>query len=117
MKTIIGQDIPDKMLDNYLNSLVNKFFKILPIKESGEPSLNEFMRSLQAELIGSKQLIERLSSDSMYMSLISILQYMIDNECDTPVVKREVFKAISICKKLRKKYFGEEAPHEYVESL
>lgn len=108
MRTISGHDIPDKMLDNYLASLVNQFFKILPIKESGEPSLKEFMRSLQVELIGCKNLMERLSNDSVYLSLIAILQYLIDNECDVPIVKREVFKAISICKKLRMKYFGEE---------
>lgn len=106
MKTITGLDIPDKMLDNYLAALVNQFFKILPIKESGEPSLKEFMKSLQVELIGCGKLMEQLSNDSMYLSLAAILQYMIDNDCDTPVVKREVFKAISICKKLRKKYFG-----------
>lgn len=108
MRTTTGRNIPDKMLDNYLASLVNQFFKILPIKESGEPSLKEFMRSLQVELIGCKGLMERLSNDSTYLSLIAILQYMIDNDCDTPVVKREVFKAISICKKLRKKYFCKE---------
>lgn len=108
MRTTMDLDIPDKMLENYLTSLVNQFFKILPIKESGEPSLKEFMRSLQIELIGCEKLIAQLSNDSMYLSLIAILQYMIDNDCEIPVVKREVFKAISICKKLQKKYFGKE---------
>ncbi len=105
MRTTDGHDIPAEMVGNYLGGLVNQFFKILPIKESGEPSLNEFMRSLQAELIGCKGLMRCLNYDSMYMTLLSILQYMIDTDCDTQVVKREVFKAISICKKLRKKYY------------
>lgn len=104
MKTNNGCNIPTEMVSNYLGGLVNQFFKILPIKESGEPSLNEFMKSLQLELIGHKSLMRYLNHDSMYMTLLSILQYMIDNDCDTPVVKREVFKAISICKKLQKKY-------------
>lgn len=107
MKTVTGHEISNELLVNYLDTLVNQFFKILPIKESGEPSLKEFMRSLQVELIGCKALIEALSNDAMLLSLISILQYMIDNDCDTPVVKREVFKAISICKKLKKKYCDE----------
>ena len=94
MRTTNGYNIPTEMVGNYLGGLVNQFFKILPIKESGEPSLNEFMRYLKY--------------DSMYMALLSILQYLIDNDCDTPVVKREVFKAISICKKLREKYCGGE---------
>lgn len=107
MNTITGHEISNELLINYLDTLVNQFFKILPIKESGEPSLNEFMRSLQIELIGCSALAEALSNDAMLLSLISILQYMIDNDCDTPVVKREVFKAISICKKLKKKYCNE----------
>lgn len=107
MMTITGINIPDKMLDNYLDALINQFFKILPIRESGEPSLKEYMRSLQVEMLGCKSLIEQLHNDHMYLTLLSILQYLIDNDCEIPVVKREVFKAISICKKLRQKYCGE----------
>lgn len=108
MKTINSYDIPDTMLNNYLGGLVNQFFKILPIKESGEPSLNEFLKSFQAELLGFKCLMDQIGNDSMYLTLLSILQYMIDNDCDTHVVKREVFRAISICKKLQKKYCNTE---------
>lgn len=104
MITTNGYDVPAEMVDNYLNGLVNQFFKILPIKESGEPSLNEFMKSLQVELLGFKGLMAEVGNDSMYLTLLSILQYLIENDCDTPVVKREVFKAISVCKKLWSKY-------------
>ena len=104
MITTNGHDIPSEMVNNYLNGLVNQFFKILPIKESGEPSLNEFMKSLQVELLGFKGLMVEIGNDSMYLTLLSILQYLIENECETAVVKREVFKAISVCKKLRNKY-------------
>lgn len=104
MITTNGYDVPAEMVDNYLNGLVNQFFKILPIKESDEPSLNEFMKSLQVELLGFKGLMAEVGNDSMYLTLLSILQYLIENDCDTPVVKREVFKAISVCKKLRSKY-------------
>ena len=84
MRTTNGYNIPTEMVGNYLGGLVNQFFKILPIKESGEPSLNEFMRSLQVELLGHKGLMRYLKYDSMYI------------------------KAISICKKLREKYCGGE---------
>lgn len=104
MMTLNGYDVPTEMVDKYLGGLVNQFFKILPIKESGEPSLNEFMRSLQVELLGFKGLMAGIGNDSMYITLLSILQYLIENDCEKPVVKREVFKAISICKKLQKKY-------------
>ena len=108
MRTRDGHELPPALVGNYLDSLVNRFFKILPIKESGEPSLNEFMSSLQAELIGCRDLMEDLHHDAMYMSLLSVLQYLIDNDCDVKVVKREVFKSISLLKKLKQRYGGKE---------
>ena len=39
------------------------------------------------------------------MTLISILQYLIDTpDCPVQDVKREVFRAISICNKLKSRY-------------
>ena len=93
------------VLDNYLRSLINLFFKILPLKESGERSLETYMKSLQAELLGCNALVEVIHDDSMFLSLASILQYLIDNpDCDVVFVRREVLRAISICNKLREKY-------------
>lgn len=103
--TIIGVPISEELLHNYFRSLVNCFFKILPIRESGEDSLPVYMQSLQAELIGCKELIHVLNDDAGFLALISILQYLIDHpECSVREVKREVFKAISICNKLKAQY-------------
>lgn len=104
---MIGNSIHNKVLKNYLDTLVNNFFKILPIKESEEDTLDEYMKSLQIELIGCNSLLENTNYDSALLSLISILQYLIEHDCSVQVVKREVFKAISICKRLKKKYFEE----------
>ena len=93
------------MLNNYFRTLVNLFFKILPIWESGEGSLVTYMKSLQAELLGCRELIDAIHDDPLFVSLIAILQYLIDNpELETPVVKREVFRGISICNKIKERY-------------
>mgnify|MGYP006891094825 CR=1 FL=1 len=97
----------EKVLKNYFDSLVNSFFKILPIKESEEDTLTEYMQSLQLELIGCNSLFAGTSYDSALLSLIAILQYLIDNDCEMKVIRREVFKSIGICKMLKKKYFKE----------
>ena len=68
----------------------------------------KYMESLQREMIGCHDLIIALNNDELYLSLLSILQYLIDNDCDTGIVKTEVFKAINICKKLQRKYDAEE---------
>ena len=105
IQTKAGVPMDAMVLSNYLRTLINLFFKILPIWENGESSLDTYMRSLQVELIGCKELVDAINNDPMFLSLISILQYLIDNpSCPIPVVKREVFKAISICNKLKAKY-------------
>jgi hypothetical protein len=101
--------VSSAVLGNYLRNLINLFFKILPLKESGEPSLDTYMRSLQAELLGCNSLVETIHNDAMFLSLVSILQYLIDTpEVDVPFVRREVFKAISICNKLIRRYASEQ---------
>ena len=105
IQTKVGVPMDAMILSNYFSALINNFFKILPIKESGEKSLDTYMRSLQAELLGCKELIEAIHNDSLFLTLLSILQYLIDTpECEVSVVKREVFHAISICNKLKCKY-------------
>lgn len=111
MMTVVGKDIPDIMFEKYLSTLINQFFKILPLKETGEPSLNDYMCSLRLELIGNSLLITALNDDVDYLRLLAVLQSLIDCDCDTKVVKREVFKAINICKKLREKYFDRGVEH------
>ena len=91
-----------------LSVAIDKTKKILPIKESGEPSLNKYMQSLQREMLGCQNLIIALNNDELFLSLLAVLQYLIENDCDTSTVKCEVFKAINICKKLQKKYSIEE---------
>ena len=108
MMTIRNIELPDKVVQKYLKALIGQFYKILPIKESGEPSLNKYMQSLQREMLGCQNLIIALNTDELFLSLLAVLQYLIENDCDTSTVKCEVFKAINICKKLQKKYSIEE---------
>ena len=110
IKTTAGVPMDAMILKNYFRTLINLFFKILPIWESGESSLETYMKSLQAELLGCKELIEAIHSDPLFLSLISILQYLIDTpSIEVSVVKREVFRAISICNKLKARYAVDES--------
>lgn len=103
--TSFGVPISEELVKNYFKGLVNCFFKILPIRESGEQSLGTYMQSLQVEIAGSGAIIDALNNDEGLMELLSILQYLIDNsECPVKTVKREVFKAINICNKLQSQF-------------
>lgn len=104
-QTIYGHSLSGNLLGNYFNNLVNQFFKILPMRENEEDSLITYMQSLQVELIGCKALIPELSENSFFLTLLSILQFLIDTPgTAVPTVKREVFRAISICHKLESAY-------------
>ena len=105
VETTAGVPVDSELLHNYFRNLVNHFFKILPIREQNEESLTTYMQSLQAELLGCKGLVSAIQNDALYLALLSILQYLIDNpECTVREVKREVFRAISICNKLKAQY-------------
>ena len=92
----------------YVRSLVDRFFKILPLWETKEESLPPY---LESHLLHHKRfngLKYVLNDYRAYVSLLAILQYLIDNpETSVHTVKREVFRALSICNKLRAKYFAE----------
>lgn len=105
VNTVIGTSVSPTLLENYFHNLVNRFFKILPMRENNEESLATYMLGLQAELMGCESFIPEMHENSMYLSLLSILQYLIDNpECTIKETKREVFGAISLCDKLMSVY-------------
>ena len=104
--TVTGQTVRNNLVKNYFHDLVNRFFKILPMREE---SLTTYMRSLRVELIGGKGLLPELQVNSSYLTLMAILEYLIDTpECTVSDVRREVFHAISVCNKLEEYFTVEE---------
>lgn len=92
-------------LRNYFQRLVDHFFKILPMKEQSESSLNAYLDSLKFEIIGFNGLFEETDYNASVVALLAILQNFIDNpDTDLKTVRREVFHAISICNKLKDLY-------------
>ncbi len=105
ISTTQGVPIHSELIGNYFHNLINMFFKILPLKENEEGSLQVYLQSLQLELLGCQSLIIKINSDAQFLSLLAILQFFIDNpSVETSVVKREVFHAISICNRLEAKF-------------
>lgn len=105
INTANGGKVTSNLIGNYFRALVNKIFKILPMKENEEDSLCIYLESLQAELLGCKELVGEIKENPLFLSLLSILQYLIDNpDLKTLKVRREVFHAISICNQIKSIY-------------
>ena len=108
----IGISLDENLIAKYFNTLVNKIFKILPIIENQEESISVYMESLGVELTGFQSLLPSVGEDPSYLSLLSIYKWLTENIDDSDekykVIRREVFHAISLCKKMHKQLLHSE---------
>lgn len=112
ISTSLNISLDYSMWDKYLSSLINKFFKILPILENSEDSIDAYLESLQSELSGLQMLVVELGNDPSYISLLAVLSWIAESaspkngsdEVSFKRIRREVFHAISICKKIKEHY-------------
>lgn len=103
--TIYGEPFDGETLHKYLSVLVNRFFKILPIREQESESFVVYVKSLLSELLGCRGLVCILDNDPDFATLLFILQYMIEHDdISISEVRREVFRSTSICNKLKARY-------------
>lgn len=105
IRSVYGTELDGRALWKYFDALVNLIFKILPMRENGEETLDVYMDSLLCELIGFKELFNAIGKDAGYLTILSILRYLKKRpDCPLYVVKREVFRAIRVCEILRERY-------------
>lgn len=79
----------------FLDSLINKVFKILPLKEQNNDYLFSHLNSLQIELIGALITFPELKNNANYLSIINIINYLGDNNFTKQQCKREIFKIVN----------------------
>lgn len=98
------QLLPSEYFSNYLDFLVGKVWKILPMREEENQHLQEYMEGLQRELIGSMSLIDDLKYDGYFITLLNKIEFLINEDYSHEVCRKEVFASIDIIKKLSEKY-------------
>lgn len=84
----------DEILIVYLESLIGKLFKIIPLNEEYNLTIKDYINSLKIELSGALNNFEKLKFDGNFIGIINTLEYLIENEFDKKTCKREVFKCI-----------------------
>lgn len=92
------------MCENYFDVLINRLYKILPLKEEGSLTVDKYIESLLSELTGGQDVILLIHEDGQYLSVINSLEFI--RTCENiSVCRREIFKCIRIVEKLKQKYF------------
>lgn len=93
----------------YFNHLINETFKILPLKEEAirdknNENLISYLSGFRAELMGFTFLFEISKQDPIVFSLLSKIEFLLNEEYDKKLCKKEVFDCISIIERIRDKY-------------
>ena len=99
--------LPKENFCRYFEFLINKTYKILPLKEEKSDTLKSYLESYQRELIGNMDLIPLLVDEPKFITLLNTMQFLIAEEYSDKVCKREVFKCIRILEEINEKYFKE----------
>jgi hypothetical protein len=98
MNTKYGQ-ISKASFDLYINRLISRVFKILPLKEEKCETLDEYVESLLRELSGNQEIILFLQENEEFLSLMGTLENLPSEE-DMKIYRSDVFKCIAIIRKL-----------------
>ena len=99
--------LPKESFCNYFNFLINKTYKILPMKEENSRTLKMYLESYLRELVGNQELVHVLVNEPQFITVLNTIQFLISEEYTVDVCRKEVFKCILILEQINKKYFKE----------
>ena len=99
--------LPKENFCRYFEFLINKTYKILPLKEEKSDTLKSYLESYLRELIGNKELVSIMVNEPKFVTVLNTMQFLISEEYSVKVCKREVFKCFRILEEINEKYFKE----------
>jgi hypothetical protein len=97
--------IPTSMIQSYLSGLIDKLYKVLPMKENNDVTLNTYSESLLNELIGGIKIFTTFDSDTKakYLTMLNVITFLNKNDFDNSTCKREIFKCIRLVRDIQYK--------------
>lgn len=87
-----------KFIDHFIGGI----FKILPLKETNNIGLHDYIDSVIMQAYGATKRYNTLCSSEYFSEIINALIYMRDNNFTVKQCKREVFKCINLLEKIKK---------------
>lgn len=90
------------MVNDFLDNMIGSIYKILPLKESKNLHLSEYLDGILIQLSGAMSTYPQLSSNVNYIAIVNSIQYFSTNDFTERQCKREVFKCINNIKKIQR---------------
>lgn len=85
---------------NYLCKLIDRIYKIIPLKEDNIETVGSYIENIIEEILGNAELINSINYDSRVMIITSTL-YSIIGATEHDIYKRSVFKCIRYIEQLK----------------
>lgn len=105
MVETVYNSIPNELYVNYMNSLTNRIFKILPMKDEKNDTVDIYIANLLFEMTGEYDLIIFLKNDRRYLGVLNKLQGLLTDDSNYRSV---IFDCLSDIKILKQNYCKEE---------
>lgn len=99
MNTKYGQ-LPDETLVAYVNGMISKVWKMLPMREKGTTTLPTYIESFSREIIGQKELVDYLKHNEEFLTILGTVETLISQE-DFPTFRSDIFKIINLIERLK----------------
>jgi hypothetical protein len=105
METKYGQ-LPDEMLKVYINGMIAKAYKMIPMHEQGTKSLPKYIEATLRELVGQKELVEQLKGREEFLTILGVMESLLYQN-DFQKFRSDVFKIINLIERLKSSLGGE----------
>ena len=92
----------DKATNLFLTNMIGAVFKVLPLNDSKNETLPDYLDSLYIQLIGGRDSHNELKESVEFASIINVIQYFKTNEYSPKTCKREILKCVNVLEKLSK---------------
>lgn len=106
METKYGQ-LPDEMLKVYVNGMIAKTYKMIPMHEQGTKSLPKYIEATLREFIGQKELVQELKNREEFLSILGVMESLLSQN-DFTKFRSDVFKIINLIERLKSSLGGDD---------
>jgi hypothetical protein len=106
METKYGQ-LPDELLFTYVNGMISKVYKMLPMKQDGLNTLPKYIESTLREFIGQKELVFKLKNNEEFLTILGIMESLL-KQGDFTKFRSDVFKVINLIERIKLSLGGDE---------